>query len=67
VQRHPRFTPNGLIPAYLYEVVIEKDRQPVPDDRPKIPSEIAAFAEREEKKKAAQYIAAFRKSAGLDK
>jgi hypothetical protein len=40
VQNHPRFTPGGLKPAYLYEIVIEKERQPVPDS-PRVSGELA--------------------------
>jgi hypothetical protein len=41
VQEHPRFTPNkGLVPASLYEIAIEQDRQSVPDS-PKVSGEIA--------------------------
>jgi hypothetical protein len=62
VQGHPRFTPNGLMPASLFEVEIPKERPPVVDDRPKIPSEIAELAKREERMKAKEFIAAFRKT-----
>jgi hypothetical protein len=65
VQGHPRFTPAGLVAASLYEVVIEKERQSVPDDRPKIPSEITEQAQREERKNMEKTIAEFRKAAGL--
>jgi hypothetical protein len=41
VQGHPRFTPNGLIPASLFEVEIERERQSVPTDGPKISGELA--------------------------
>jgi hypothetical protein len=67
LQGHPRITDKGFVPAGLYEIVIEKDRQPIVDDRPKIPSEVVELAKREERAKAKEFIAAFRKSAGLDK
>jgi hypothetical protein len=40
VQAHPRFAPSGLIPASLFEVIIDKDRYPVPPDTPKVSGEI---------------------------
>jgi hypothetical protein len=67
LQGHPRFTPNGLIPASLFEIVIEKERQLVSDDRPKVSNEIAELAKREEKRKADATIAAFKKHIGWDK
>jgi hypothetical protein len=67
VSAFPRFTSAGLVAASMYEVNIPKERPSIVDDRPKMPSDIAALAEREEKKKAAEFISAFRKSAGLDK
>jgi hypothetical protein len=36
LQSHPRFTPNGLLPASLYQVDIPRERTTVPDDRPKV-------------------------------
>jgi hypothetical protein len=67
IQAHPRFTPAGLLPAYLFEIVIEKDRTPIVDNLPKVSTEIADAVRREEKRKAAEYIEAFRKSAGLER
>jgi hypothetical protein len=64
VSAFPRFTSKGLVAASMYEVLIERERQPVPEG-PKVSSEVAEQANREEKKKMAQEIAAFRKSAGL--
>jgi hypothetical protein len=36
----PRFTPAGAQPASLFEVIIEKDRIPVPTDCPRVSGEI---------------------------
>jgi hypothetical protein len=68
LQQNPRFTTNGgLVPGFLYEVEIPKERQPIVDDTPKIPSDAAELAKREEEKKTRAFIASFRKSAGLDR
>jgi hypothetical protein len=67
MQAHPRFTTSGLIPASLFEIAIEKERPSIVDDRPKVSSDIAEAAKREERQQAAKFISAFRKSAGLDK
>jgi hypothetical protein len=64
LQGHPRFTPGGLIPASLFEIAIERERQLVSDDRPKVPNDIAEFAKREEKRKTDATIAAFKKHIG---
>jgi hypothetical protein len=66
VQGHPRFTPSGLIPASLYEVVIEKDRTPIVDT-PKIEAGMVELAERQARAKAAAEVKAFRKAIGFDK
>jgi hypothetical protein len=51
----------------MFEVEIPKERQPVPDDGPKVSGEALDAAKREEKRKASEFIAQFRKSAGLSK
>jgi hypothetical protein len=67
VQNHPRYCGDGLKPGYLYEIEIEKQRYSVPTDNPKVEGEMADKAKRLEKKKADEYVAQFRKSAGLDR
>ena len=67
VSAFPRFTAGGLVAASMFEIAIEKERQPVPDDGPKMPGEAIDAANREAKKKMDAEIAAFRKSAGLDR
>jgi hypothetical protein len=67
LQAHPRHrvTTRGFENASLYEIEIPRERQPIVDDRPKIPSEVTDQAKREERKKMEKTIAQFRKAAGL--
>jgi hypothetical protein len=67
VSAFPRFTSAGLVPASMYEVDIPQERHPIVDNLPKVSTEMAEAARREEKRKAAEYISAFRKSAGLER
>jgi hypothetical protein len=67
VSAFPRFTGSGLVAASMFEVDIPKERPPIVADNPKIETEMAEAARHKEKAEAARYIAAFRKSAGLDK
>jgi hypothetical protein len=66
LQYHPRMSPTGWLPAQLYEISIERERQTVPEG-PKVSGDISELAKREEKRRAAEFISEYRKSAGLDK
>jgi hypothetical protein len=60
VQGFPRFTPQGLIPAWLYEIDLPKERPPIPAETKVVPRDYAA--ERETRKKMEKELELFRKT-----